>query len=228
MKHPCTHGAESAIRVMVVSLPVSSWGLVRLVESSSAPPMSCVGAFASAAQGILQLQALQPEVVVFDLDGEDDTEPLADLHSQTQAKLLALTSSSHTALHDSAILAGARGVVDKREPPEVLLKAIAKVHEGEIWIDRSATGRIFLELARQRANRREDPAKAKLATLTPRERQMLQVVVADAALPGKLVAQRLHISENTLRNHLTSIYGKLGVANRVELYAFAHQNGLLQ
>ena len=56
-------------------------------------------------------------------------------------------------------MAGVRGVVKKCEPPQILLKAIEKVHEGELWIDRGAAGRIFLEMARQKAAQRNDPQK---------------------------------------------------------------------
>ncbi|NIC41787.1 response regulator transcription factor [Aquabacterium sp. A08] len=217
--------ASAPARVMVVALPLSAWGLARLIETEPVR-MHCVGMVSSAAEGVLQVRQLRPDVVVYDLDGEDDTEALADLHAQTEAKVLAVTSSPHTAVHDNAVLAGARGVVAKREGPEVLLRAIDKVRFGEIWIDRGATGRIFQELARQRAGRREDPEKTLLAQLTPRERQTVAALAADAAAPGKVLAKRMHISENTLRNHLTSIYSKLQVANRVELYAFAHRHGL--
>lgn len=212
-------------RVMVVALPLSGWGLARLIESEPVR-MNCVGMASSAAEGVMRVRELCPDVVVYDLDGEDNTEALADLHAQTEAKVLAVTSSSHTSVHDNAVLAGARGVVVKREAPDVLLRAIDKVRSGEIWIDRSATGRIFLELARQRAGRQDDPEKVKLALLTTRERQMVAALAADASAPGKVLAQRMHISENTLRNHLTSIYSKLKVGNRVELYAFAHRHGL--
>ena len=144
------------------------------------------------------------------------------------ARILALTSTTNTAVHDAAILAGARGVMTKHESPETLLKALAKVHAGEMWIDRSATGRIFMELARQRVQSRlEDPAQEKFKLLTPREQHTMLALAADAASPAKVLAHRLHISEHTLRNHLTSIYSKLGVSNRTELYAFSHKHGLV-
>lgn len=215
-------------RVMVVALPVTSWGLEHLVNSQPSL-FQFVGAVDSGARAVMEVADLQPDVVLFDLDGEDGTEALIDLHTHTVARILALTSSDESVLHDTAILAGARGVVTKREQPETLLKALAKVHAGEMWIDRSATGRIFMELARQRAQSRQvDPAKEKLMLLTPRERQTLLVLAKDAASPAKVLAKQLHISEYTLRNHLTSIYSKLGVSNRTELYAFAHRHGFVK
>jgi DNA-binding NarL/FixJ family response regulator len=112
------------------------------------------------------------------------------------------------------------------ESTEVLIKAIRIIHVGVMWIDRGATGRIFQELARQTAARHAHPEVARIDQLTTRERHLVITLASDASAPGKVLAQRLHISEHTLRNHLTSIYRKLGVANRTELYAFAHRNGL--
>lgn len=216
---------STPIQVQLVALPLVLWGLERLVESAQ-PRLALAGSAASVAEFLLAIHRGAPDVVVLDLDGEDDTASLADLHRQTKAKILAVTASRDTALHDSAVLAGARGVVEKREPPSLLLKAIERVHEGEIWIDRNATSRIFLELARKKAAHANDPEQQRIASLTRRERQTIAALASDASASGKQVAERLHISEHTLRNHLTSIYSKLGLTNRVDLYAFAHKLGL--
>ena len=215
------------IQVLLVALPLVAWGLERLVESAQ-PKLMLAGSASSVAQYLLSLHQYTPDVVVLDLDSEDCIESLADLHSQTKAKILVVTGSSDVALHDSAVLAGARGVVDKRDSASasILLKAIEKVHDGELWIDRNATSRIFLELARKKAERDIGPEQHKIAKLTRREHQTIASLASDPSAPGKLVAEKLHISEHTLRNHLTSIYSKLGLTNRVDLYAYAHKHGL--
>lgn len=221
------NGFSLPIQVQLVALPLVAWGLERLVESAQ-PRLVMAGSAASVAECLLALHLRTPDVVVLDLDGEDGTESLAQLHRQTKAKILAVTGSRNETLHDSAVLAGARGVVSKRESASAstLLKAIEKVHAGEIWIDRDATGRIFLELARQKVNREKDPEQQKIASLTRRESQTITSLAGDPSAPGKLVAERLNISEHTLRNHLTSIYSKLGLTNRLDLYAFAQRHGL--
>ncbi len=84
-----------------------------------------------------------------------------------------MTNSADVAWLDKAVIAGVRGVVRTGEAPPTLLKAIDKVHEGEFWIDRGATSRIFMEMARQKAADRNDPEKSKIATLTTRERQTI-------------------------------------------------------
>ncbi len=219
------NGHIPPIQVQLVALPLVLWGLARLVESA-APRLALAGAADSVAACLQSLQHQAADVVLLDLDGEDGAEALADLHRQTRAKILVITGSHNLALHDSAVLAGARGVVDKREATPTLLKAIERVHEGELWIDRNATSRIFLELARKKSASAKDPEQQKIANLTHRERQTIAMMASDASAPGKLVAERLHISEHTLRNHLTSIYSKLALTNRLDLYAYAHRHGL--
>lgn len=214
-----------AVRVALVALPLTAWGLGRLLAETS-PRFELTGTADSAVEAVPLLQDWQPDVLVLDMDGESGTEAVGLLNLHLPAKVLVLVSSPLSDLHDSAVLAGARGVVEKREQPQTLLKAIEKVHAGEMWIDRSATGRIFMELARRKPQTQPDPEQRRIDQLTPRERQLVVTLASDAAAPGKVVAQRLHISEHTLRNHLTSVYGKLGVSNRVELYAFAQRHGL--
>lgn len=218
-----------SIQVHLVALPLTAWGLARLVQTVQ-PRLVLAGVADSVADSLLLNWQAPPDVVVVDLDGEDGTGSLAVLHAQTRARVLVVSGSRDMALLDSAVLAGACGVVRKHEPPSVLLKAIEKVHEGELWIDRSATGRIFMELTRQKSRQKSaqetSSEKQKIAMLTARERQTIAAVASDASVQGKVFADRLNISEHTLRNHLTSIYSKLGLTNRLDLYAYAHKHGL--
>jgi DNA-binding NarL/FixJ family response regulator len=215
------------IQVLLVALPLVAWGLERLVESAR-PHMMLMGSARSVADSLVSIGQHTPDVVVVDLDGEQGAESLALLHSKTSAKILAVSGSAHEVLHDEAVMAGARGVVDKRDAdsPSTLLKAIEKVHQGEIWIDRNATSRIFLELARRKSAMGQNPEKQKISSLTRRELQALTMLASDPSHSSKAVAEKLFISEHTLRNHVTSIYSKLGLANRVDMYAFAQRNGL--
>ena len=97
----------------------------------------------------------------------------------------------------------------------------------EVWLDRASTGRLLVELSRRSAGAPPPtPEQQRIATLTLREREIIAVMAAHAGATAKAIAQKLHISEHTLRNHLTSIYEKLDVANRLELFAFAHQHDL--
>jgi two-component system, NarL family, nitrate/nitrite response regulator NarL len=213
---PCAR----TIKVHLVAQPLVCWGLERLVQSAH-PRLEVVGMASSLAESMALLERHAPDVVVLDVDSEEQTQSLAQLQAQTRAKVLLLTASSDMAMLDRAVLAGVRGVVKKHESPATFLKAIEKVHEGEFWVDRGATGRLFLEMARQKAAERNDPEKSKIATLTTRERETIAALASDASAPGKVIAGRLCISEHTLRNHLTSIYSKLGLSSRLDLYAYA-------
>ena len=209
------------IRVMLVDdLQIVSWGLAKLVQTRH-PHMELAGSAVDAASASAIIYQTPVDIIVIDLDGDIGVDSIAELSSISPARMLALTASRDVSLHDSAILAGARGVVAKSEPVEALLKAIEKVHEGEYWIDRAATSRIFLHLAQKTKVEYETPDQRRVASLTPRERQTVAEISKDAAASGKLIAQRLNISENTLRNHLSSIYTKLGISSRLELFAFA-------
>ncbi len=137
-----------------------------------------------------------------------------------------LTGLRDESIHDEAVLAGASGVVEKEASAETILTAIEKVHEGQLWLNRIATGRIFVEFSRESANHALSPEKAKIAALTDREREIVAVAASHAGANAKAIAEMLHISEHTLRNHLTSIYDKLDVANRLELFAYAHKHNL--
>jgi DNA-binding NarL/FixJ family response regulator len=214
-----------SIQVHLVAQPLVSWGLERLVQTAH-PRLEVVGVAATTAESLPLLERKSADVVVLDLDGEESSDSVAELQTRTRAKILVLTGSPDVVMLDRAVLAGVRGVVRKREPPATLLKAIEKVHEGELWIDRGATSRIFMEMARQKAAEKNDPDKSKISTLTMRERQTIMALASDAAAPGKVIAGRLCISEHTLRNHLTSIYSKLGLSNRLDLYAYASKHSL--
>ncbi|MGB8240280.1 MAG: response regulator transcription factor [Azonexus sp.] len=209
------------IRVMLVDdLQIVSWGLAKLVQTRH-PHMELAGLAVDAASASAIIYQTPVDIIVIDLDGDIGVDSIAELSSISPARMLALTASRDVSLHDGAILAGARGIVAKSEPVEALLKAIEKVHEGEYWIDRAATSRIFLHLAQKSKVKSETPDQIRVASLTPRERQTVAEISKDAAASGKLIAQRLNISENTLRNHLSSIYTKLGISSRLELFAFA-------
>ena len=220
-------GQGPSIKVHLVALPLVLWGLEQLLRGAHPQfEIEIVSTASFVHESLPLLERHAPDVVVLDLDGVESADDLSELQANAVAKLIVLTASHDPALLDRVVMAGVRGVVKKCEPPQILLKAIEKVHEGELWIDRGAAGRIFLEMARQKAAQRNDPQNSKIATLTSRERQTIAAVAGDASAPGKVIASRLCISEHTLRNHLTSIYGKLGLSSRLDLYAYATRHSL--
>jgi DNA-binding NarL/FixJ family response regulator len=224
---PSPNTVARSIRVLVLAEPLVAWGLERLVQTVQ-PRMEVAGTCQHLADALAYLQRNPSDVALVDLDVDVGVEGISQLFAASRARILAISGSRDPALHDAAVLAGARGVLHKGDSPALLLKAIDKVHDGELWVDRAATSRIFMELARQKAARDRSPEQQKIAALTRRERQSIAVLVSDAEAPTRVIAARLHISEHTLRNHLTSIYSKLAVPSRVALHAYAHRHGLTE
>jgi two-component system, NarL family, nitrate/nitrite response regulator NarL len=213
------------MQVFLLAPQMVCWGLERLVQTAH-PRMELLGSDSMLEACGARWDSIQPDVVVVDFEDDVGLDWIAKLPLRPPTRLLLLSGSHNVELMDRAILAGARGIVRKTDSPQILLKAIEKVHEGELWIDRCATGRIFLEMARQKAAQGNDPEKTKIATLTSRERQTIAAVASDASAPAKVIARRLCISEHTLRNHLTSIYSKLELSSRLDLYAYATRHHL--
>lgn len=220
--------AVKTIRVLLIDDHRSVlWGLEKLIDSQK-PKMQVVGKFTSFAEASTHLKELLPDVILLDLDlgGEQGIDIIPRLTPITKAKVLVLTGSRDAALHDRAVIAGAKGVLEKENSAETILTAIERVHEGQLWMDQARMGRIILELSRKKSVEENDPELKKIASLTPRERNIVIAVTTRAGATGSDVAKALHVSESTLRNHLSSIYAKLEVSNRLELWDYAHKNGL--
>jgi two-component system nitrate/nitrite response regulator NarL len=219
---------SAPIRVLIIDDHRSIlWGLERLIESGK-PAMQVVGTATSCAEALKVIDEAAPDLILLDigLGDENGVDEIPNLMARSHAKILVLTGIRDESLHDKAVLAGASGVVEKEASAETILAAIEKVHEGQLWLDRVATGRIFLEFSRDSAAQPVDPERVKISSLTEREREIVAISAIHAGANAKAIAEMLYISEHTLRNHLTSIYDKLQVATRLELFAYAHKHGL--
>lgn len=203
------------------------WGLERLIESGT-PGMQVVGSASSCADALKLVENAAPNVILLDIDlgSENGVAEIPKLIAKSPAKILVLTGLRDESTHDRAVLAGACGVVQKEASAETIISAIQKVHDGQLWLDRNATRRVFFEFSRENSAKSIDPERAKISALTNREREIVAIAANNAGANAKMIAQNLYISEHTLRNHLTSIYAKLDVANRLELFAYAHKHGL--
>jgi two-component system nitrate/nitrite response regulator NarL len=168
----------------------------------------------------------RPDVVLLAMDGWGEREAtllevLPWLSERTRA--LVVTSDVDPNLHARAIQLGAMGIVLKTQAARSLVKAVQKVHAGELWLDRAQTADLVNRLTRKRSE--EDPEAAKIGSLTPREREIVTLVTE--GLKNKDLADRLSISEATARNHLTSILDKLALSNRFQLVVYAFRKGLV-
>ena len=219
---------SAPIRVLIIDDHRSIlWGLERLIESGK-PAMQVVGTATNCTEALKLIDEAAPDLFLLDIDLGDEigVDEIPNLMARSRAKILVLTGIRDESLHDKAVLAGASGVVEKEASAETILAAIEKVHEGQLWLDRVATGRIFLEFSRDSAAQTVDPERVKILSLTERESEIVAITATHAGANAKAIAEMLYISEHTLRNHLTSIYDKLQVASRLELFAYAHKHGL--
>ena len=203
------------------------WGLTKLIESEK-PRMDVVGTATTCDEALAKIGLLHPDVILLDLDlnGVSALEVLPALLSNSASNVLIFTGARDQATLDLAIFKGARGVLRKDASAEHVIKAIEKTAAGEIWLDRQTLGRVFSEFVVPKAPPQRDPAVEKHESLTAKEQKVIYAVVEGSGALNAALAERLFISEHTLRNHLTSIYHKLGVSNRLELYVYAVKHQL--
>jgi two-component system response regulator DevR len=208
----------AAIRLILFAQPsLVEAGIKLLLEAS--PDISFAGEAETAESAAGLISGSGVDVILADHNVGDG--PLFELlgrlrSSGAETPVLVLTDRDDEALHRALILGGAHGLVLKSQPAGILFKAIEKVRGGEIWIDRSLSAKLF--------ERVESPVPPPLplAALTPRELEISRMVAG--GLANRDVAGRLLIAEKTVRNHLTLIYSKLGLKNRVGLAIFISQN----
>ena len=213
------------LRVMLVDdHKTMLWGLERLIGGEHSG-MLVVATASDNASTLAQAAASQPDVIVLDLDlgGVSSLAILPQLVQSGHARILVLTGSHDQAVMEQAMLNGARGIISKDAPPELVLKAIEKVSHGELWLEQAMLGRMMSQLTQPGGASAQALA---VASLTSKERKIIAALVHGSGTPARQLADQLCISEHTLRNHLTSIYRKLGVYNRLELYAYATKHRL--
>jgi len=223
-----SQSSQNPIRILLVDDHQSFlWGMIKLIESDS-PNMQVIGTASDIAEALAILEREQPDLILLDIDlnGVNSLDSMPLLRNATSAMVLILTGVRDAETHERAVLAGARGVLQKEASAEMILKAIRKVHEGEIWLDRLTTGRVFSKLL-DHSNNQVSPEAIKIRSLTSRERAIIDVMIKQGHSTNKQIAAHLNMSEHTLRNHLSSIYSKLEVENRLELvmYAVKHRIG---
>jgi DNA-binding NarL/FixJ family response regulator len=205
-------------------------GLEKLIDAER-PLMEVVGKADNAADARQLARKLQPDILLLDLHlgGGKGADLVSHFVKDGHTRVVILTGERDLGTVDRAVFNGARGLVRKEDPATTLLNAILKIHQGELWLDRSTTSRIFIEFARAGGKAPADLTIAKIGTLTRKERA---IVGAFANMPGaqnKKIAEVLFMSEHTLRNHLTSIFRKLQIESRFDLFTFAnlHRTSLI-
>jgi two-component system, NarL family, nitrate/nitrite response regulator NarL len=214
------------IKILIIDdQPIVSACLRLLLESE--PWLKVVGETPKAFDAFTIARDEQPDIILLDIDlGDTDGLDLLPelLSAAPQARVVILTGMRDPEIHRRAVRLGAMGLVTKNEPTEVLLQAIAKVHAGEVWLDRRLLASVLGEITRTGKAQPVDPEALKTTTLTPREREV--IVLVGQGYRNRQVAERLCIAEPTVRHHLTSIFAKLEVTDRLELVIYAYRHGL--
>ena len=199
-------------------------GLRRLLETE--PGFVLVGEAADGHEALRLARELSPDVLLLDLamprrSGLDALHDIAA--AQLPVRTLLLTASIEEPQIAAALRVGARGVVMKESATQVLMDSIRAVMRGEFWVGREVvTGRVAARAAQAQAPER----KTRPFGLTNRELEIVATIVDGCT--NREIAHRFSLSEDTVKHHLTSIFNKLGVANRLELALFAINNRLLE
>ena len=225
MSPPAPSAAKTIQILIVEDHAIVRAGLRMLIESQ--PGMCVVAEAADRNAALVSAACTQPEIILLDLDlgGAIALDLIPDLlASASGARIILLTGVRDSAVHRQAVRLGAMGLVLKEKAVEVLFQAIEKVQAGEVWLERSLIANVLGDLTRAREWQPADRERAKHAMLTEREREVIALV--GEGLKNQQIAERLYISGTTVRHHLTSIFSKLGLSDRLELLLYAYHHGL--
>ncbi|MDA8128466.1 MAG: response regulator transcription factor [Betaproteobacteria bacterium] len=212
------------IRVVLVDdHPVLLWGLSKLIDGER-PRLEVAGTAQTIEEAERLVAREKPDVVLLDLDlgGQSGLDAMPAILRNPGTRIIILTGTRDRSLREQSMLRGASGILSKEAAADTLITAITHVHAGEVWLDPDTTAQVIGRL--RQGNR--DPEAERIASLTPKERSVIRALVKGEGLPNKVLADRLSLAEHTLRNHLTSIYSKLGVRTRLALYMYAIEHRL--
>jgi len=186
------------------------------------PDFAVVAEASSGQEAIDRARAHRPDIVLMDvrMEGMDGIEACREIRSEfPEMRVLMLTSFAEEETVAAALLAGATGYVLKNVARSRLLEALRAVARGESLLDSTLAKAVLEKLARSKVKPEGD------GELTPREREVLTLIAEGAT--NKEIAQKLVVSENTARNHVSHILGKLGFSRRSEAAAYAVRKGLV-
>ncbi|MFN8465925.1 MAG: response regulator transcription factor [Caldilineaceae bacterium] len=180
------------------------------------PDLTVIGQASCVQEAVTMAHELRPDLILMDFTMPDGTgldATKAILQTQPGAKILFLTVHENDEMLFEAIRLGAVGYLLKNVSVTQMLKQIRSIEQGEAALMPGMTRKILNEFARRSETRQQGPAE--LQTLSVRELEVLEELAGGAS--NREIAQRLYISENTVRNHVHSILTKLKLQNRTQL-----------
>jgi two-component system, NarL family, nitrate/nitrite response regulator NarL len=212
----------STIRIILVDdHAIVLSGLKTLFQSD--PDFTVVECCRDGEQALAAVRSHDADVLVLDMKmpGMTGLDVLRQLsETQTSCRTVLLTAAIGDSEVIEAVRLGAQGLVLKESSPETLLECVRKVHLGQDWFDQETLSRAF-----GKAMQREAAARETARILTPRESEIVNMVAQ--GLRNKVIAERLSITEGTVKIHLHNIYEKVKVDGRLELVLWAQAQGLV-
>ena len=173
------------------------------------------------------VEKLKPDILLLDLlmpkkGGMEVLEALAK--SGNDVRSIVLSAEAEGQEVSRAFELGARGLVLKDSAATTLFKSVHAVMAGQYWVGRKSVSSLIQTIKQYGESAKSD--KSKNYGLTPREMQIIRAVVS--GYPNKEIAGKFSISEQTVKHHITNIFDKLGVYNRLELTLFAFHHGIVK
>jgi two-component system, NarL family, nitrate/nitrite response regulator NarL len=217
---------DMSVRILIADdHPVFRHGLRALLQAE--PGMEVVGEAVDGAEAVRMARELKPDVLTLNLTAEEvsGSEVLQQVANFIPpVRTILLTRAANRQQIVQALQLGARGVVLRDAPTQAVIKSIRAVMAGEYWIARENISDLVHVL---RASQKRAPKEKKQRNrrLTARELEVVSAVVA--GYTNKDIAQKFSLSEDTVKHHLTNIFDKLGVSNRLELAILAISRGIV-
>jgi DNA-binding NarL/FixJ family response regulator len=200
--------------------PIFRAALAKLLEAE--PGFTVVGQASSATEAVRLISELMPDVMLLDLSEPSliGLEGLRELTaSPTPCRVILLSAPIQSGQILEAFALGVRGVVTKEATTDFLFNSIRCVMAEQYWVEHETVSELLQYLHLNRLRAVDKQRSQEKFRLTLREMQVIALVTAGYA--NKNIAHRLSLSENTVKHHLSSIFDKLGVSDRLELALFA-------